>query len=114
MNGPKDITIELDSQEFEEKFDVYASNKIVAFQLLTSDVMSLLNDFYKYINETFEIIIKNDNIYIRIWGCDSFNTPLIKDNELDKEHIYNHYKTINFILNISSKLVELINETPYL
>lgn len=110
----KVMAVELDSQEFEEKFDVYASNKIIAMQLLTSDVMILLNDFYKYMQREFEIIIKNDNIYIKILNGVTFSNSLIKDNELDKELIYKNYRTINFILNISSKLVELINETPYL
>ncbi len=110
----KDMRIELDSQEFEEKFDVYTSNKIIAMQLLTSDIMLLLNDFYKYIKKEFEITIKNDNIYIRIWNETSFSNSLIQNNELNKELIYKNYITINFILNISKKLVELINETPYL
>lgn len=110
----KDMRIELDSQEFEEKFDVYASNKIIAMQLLTSDVMLLLNDFYKYMQREFEITIKNDNIYVRILNGATFSNSLIKGNELDKELIYKNYRTINFILNISSKLIELINETPYL
>lgn len=110
----KDMRIELDFQEFEEKFDVYASNKIIAMQLLTSDVMLLLDDFYKYMQREFEITIKNDNIYIRIWNGLTFSNSLTKGNELDKELIYKNYRTINFILNISSKLIELINETPYL
>lgn len=110
----KDMRIELDSQEFEEKFDVYASNQIVAMQLLTSDIMLMLNDFYKYMQREFEITIKSDTIYIRIWNGNTFSNSLIKNNELDIELIYKNYRTINFILNISSKLVELINETPYL
>lgn len=110
----KDMRIELDSQEFEEKFDVYASNQIVAMQLLTSDIMLMLNAFYKYMQREFEITIKNDTIYIRIWNGNTFSNSLIKNNELDKELIYKNYRTINFILNISSKLVELINEIPYL
>lgn len=105
--------IELDSQEFEENFDVYASNQIVAMQLLTSDVMVILNDFYKYMGNAFEITIKNDNIYIRVWNNLTFSNSLIKGNELDKELIYKNYRTIKFILNISTKLVELINETSY-
>lgn len=105
--------VELDSQEFEENFDVYSSNKIIAMQILTSDVMVILNDFYKYMKKEFEITIKNDNIYIRVWNMLTFSNSLFKDNELDKELIYKNYKTINFILNISTKLVELINETPY-
>ena len=83
-------------------------------QLLTSDVMLLLNDFYKYMQREFEITIKNDNIYVRILNGATFSNSLIKGNELDKELIYKNYRTINFILNISSKLIELINETPYL
>lgn len=110
----KDMRIELDSQDFEEKFDVYASNKIIAMQLLTPDVMLLLNDFYKYIQSKFEITIKNDNIYIRIWNGATFSNSLLNPTKLDKEIIYKNYRTINFILNISKKLIELINETPYL
>ena len=110
----KDMRIELDSQEFEGKFDVYSSNKIIALQLLTSDILLLLNEFYDYIKKNFEIIIKNDTIYIRVWNGISFSNSLIKDNKLDKELIYNNYKTINFIFNISTKLIEVMNETPYL
>ena len=35
----------MDSQEFEKSFDVTASDKIKAMQLLTSDVMADLIDF---------------------------------------------------------------------
>ena len=84
---------------------------VVITQEYVTDFTSLADAIKK---SNIEITIKNDNIYIRIWNGLTFSNSLTKGNELDKELIYKNYRTINFILNISSKLIELINETPYL
>lgn len=73
----KKMRIELDSQDFEEKFDVYASNEILGMQLVTSDIMLMLDEFYKYIQKEFEITIKDNTICIRIWNQSTFNNSLL-------------------------------------
>ena len=63
----KNLKVELDSQEFEKNFNVYCTDKIIALQLLTADIMQLLINFKYEMNMNYEITIKNSNIYIRFF-----------------------------------------------
>ncbi len=104
---------QLDSQEFEEHFDVYAENPVIAMQLLTSDIMQMLVEFYKEIGNMFEVTIKNDYIYIRLWDESILKVNSIKGAALEKENVYRNYKVLEFIVNLSEEMVKLINETQY-
>lgn len=104
--------LETDSVEFQKVFDLYASNKISAMQLLTADVMTILVDFYNRIKRDFDIIIKDNHIYLRIVGVNIFEILDVKKSALDKENIYRNYLILEFIFELGNKLSKLIEETP--
>lgn len=108
------IKIELDSTEFEEIFDIYASNEIQAMQILTADVMEILVEFYNKLAIPFEITIKNNYIYIRFHCGDILEVVPIDKSCLDKDIIYKNYEILDFILKVINKLVNIIDETPYM
>lgn len=105
---------QLDSQEFEKIFDIYSSDKIVAMQLLTADIMELMIQFYNQMNIVFEITIKNKFIYIRFHSANNFEIVPLNKFALDRENIYERYKILDFVFELTNKLVKLIDETPYI
>ena len=54
----------MDSGEFEKHFDVSASDKIAGMQLLTADVMEELIEFISKTNILYDVVIKNDILYV--------------------------------------------------
>ena len=111
IKNPMNIEqIELDSQGFENLFNVYSDNKIVTMQILTSDIMNMLIDFYKEI--PFEVTIKNNNIYIRFYTGDEdmFETPLLDKEALDKNTLYKYYSILDFTFELINKLQEVLNK----
>lgn len=107
------LKIQLDSKEFEDIFDVYSSNKIVAMQLLTSDVMQKLIEFYNETNILYEITIKDNYIYIEFYCGKLFEVPNIEQFSLDKVNLYKYYEILDFTFQLSNMLVNLINDTQY-
>ena len=55
----------MDSKEFEKYFDIYSENKIVAMQILTSDIMESLIEFYNKYQLEYEIVFRNNTIYLK-------------------------------------------------
>ena len=108
-----DLKVDLDSQEFEKYFDVYCTNKIIALQLLTADIMQFLIDFQDEINMEYELTIKNNCIYIRFMSGEMFETATVNKFSLDKDTLYKYYKMLDFSFTLSNKFINLIKETEY-
>lgn len=107
------LRVEMDSQEFEKMFDVYCSDKIIAMQLLTADIMQLLMSFQEEMNMEYELTIKNNCIYIRFMSGEMFETASITKFSLDKATIYKYYKMLDFTFSLTDKLINLIKDTEY-
>lgn len=106
-----DLRVEVDSQEFEKMFDVYCSDKIVAMQLLTADVMQLLVDFQNEMNMEYEVTVKNNRMYIRFMSGSIFDFAEITEFSLDKKNLYECYKILDFIFTLNDKLINILNDT---
>lgn len=103
--------LEMDSSEFEKYFDVYATNKIIGMQLLTADVMEELIDFENKTNMKYDIVINNNNIYLRFHCGAMFEPQALKKGSLDKKSIEKYFYMLNFTYNLSDKIIKLIHET---
>ena len=103
--------LEMDSSEFEKYFDVSATNKIIGMQLLTADVMEELINFINKTNMRYDIVINNNNIYLRFHCGTMFEAGSIKKGVVDKNIIQKYFYMLNFIYNLSDKIIKLINET---
>ena len=103
--------LEMDSSEFEKCFDVSATNKIIGMQLLTADVMEELIEFINKTNMRYDIVIKNNNIYLRFHSGIMFEPQALKKGIIDKEHLQKYFYMLNFTYNLSDKIIKLINET---
>ena len=110
---PKCEKIQLDSPEFEQYFDIYGTNKIVAMQLLTADIMQMLIDFRKDTGIRFDFAIKNNRIFLRFGGGGLFAIPNLEKTLWDKYIMYRNYKILNFTFELTYKITNLIKETDY-
>jgi hypothetical protein len=103
--------LEMDSSEFEKYFDVSATNKIIGMQLLTADVMEELINFINKTNMKYDIVIKNNNIYLRFHCGAMFEPQSLKKGIIDKKQIEKYFYMLNFTYNLSDKIIKTIQET---
>ena len=107
------LKVKVDSQEFEKNFDVYCTDKIIAMQLLTADIIQFFIDFQKENNIDFEITIKNDYIFIRFMSGKIFEPANLFKSSLDKKTIFKYNNILDFTLTLVNKIIELIQNTEY-
>ena len=110
---PECEKIQLDSPEFEQYFDIYGTNKIVAMQLLTADIMQMLIDFRKDTGIRFDFAIKKNRIFLRFDGGYLFEIPNFRKILWDKNSMYENYKILDFTFALAYKITKLIEETDY-
>lgn len=101
--------VEMDSQEFEKYFDIYSENKILTMQLLTSDIMAILVDFYNKYKIEYEIVIKNNKIHMRFFTGAMFE-PKIFGNSMDKELLLKYYCILKFIVDVTKQVNKALQE----
>lgn len=103
--------LNMDSSEFEKYFDVITDNKIIAMQLLTADVMEEMIEFENKTNMRFDVVIKENEIYLRFHCGNMFEPQAIKKGIINKAQLEKYFYMLNFTYNLSNRLIELINET---
>ena len=101
--------VEMDSSEFEKYFDVYSNSNILSMEILTHDIMEELVNFYVKYKIKFEIVIKNNNIYIRFDTGSMFEPNILrKSNDINTLWVY--YSILNFVTNFSFKINKLLKD----
>ena len=103
--------VEMDSEEFEKYFDVISTNEILGMQLLTHDVMEILVDYRNLLNRYFDILIKDNIMYIRLHVGSMFEARINKKTVIDKELVERYYNTLEFIYSLSKKMIKVVEET---
>lgn len=103
--------VEMDSGEFEKYFDVYGENKIIAMQILTSDVMAMMIEFREESKIKYELTIKNDQIYIRFHTGEVFEPQLLFKSALDYDMLKKYYDIIDFVFRVSRAINKAIENT---
>lgn len=105
----KKIKIKFDTPEFEKEFDVYSADNNIVSKILTPDIIKSLVDFRKEMKIRSEITIKDNHIYYRFFCGTLYKRNILNSSTIDKKSLYNYYKVVDFSLNISEKLTDLIN-----
>jgi hypothetical protein len=81
----------MDSVTFSKEFNVLASDKVLAMQLLTHDIMDKLLALANSLDKIrFEFRIVNDKMYFRIFNHNTWNhdgKELFDRKELDNDYI---------------------------
>ena len=103
--------LEMDSSEFEKKFNVYTSNQITAMQLLTPDIMEELLSFAQNAEEDFDIYIENNNLYLRFHCGTLFEPGSLKKGAIDEKTLKRYYDILEFTNHLSKRIIQIIHET---
>ena len=98
-------------QEEQKYFDVLCPNKILGMQLLTADIMQELVEFENNTRMKFDIIINNNELYLRFHSGNMFEVTTLKNGPIDKKSLEKYFYMLNFTYNLSNKLIKLVNET---
>ncbi len=102
--------VRMDSQVFEEYFDVASDNKIITMQVLTHDVMEMLMSFMEETKIKFDVSIYGSEMYFRFYTGEVFELPSLKVGAFDKETLKKYYNILEFTYILSRKMIELIEE----
>lgn len=78
-------------------------------RVLTSDVMNCLMDFYNNYELCFEIVFKDDNVYLRFFTGAMFE-PKIFGNSMDKELLLMYYLILKSVVDVAKKLNYTLQE----
>ena len=92
--------------EFNNIFKIYSSKSDVNTRILDSEMKSILIDIYN--KQKFEIVIKDDYIYIRFWIAGLFSNPQLKRETNDKEILYKNYEILYLVFYLLTKIEEKI------
>lgn len=107
--NPKHSKIEMDSNEFEKYFDVYSNSNILAMEILTHEIMEELVQFYSTYKIKFELVLKDNNIYIRFDTGVMFEPNILtKSNNINTLWVY--YNILTFVINITIKINKLLKD----
>lgn len=97
---------EIDVNELNKIFQIYSSKSDVNTRILDSEMKSILIDIYN--KQKFEIVIKDDYIYIRFWIAGLFSNPQLKRETNDKEILYKNYEILYLVFYLLTKIEEKI------
>lgn len=96
----------IDIQELNDIFNVYSSNLEGYSRILDSEIKTTLINIYN--NQKFELVIKNNYIYIRFWIDGLFSNPPLERETNDKEILYKNYKVLYLVFYLLTKIEEKI------
>ena len=106
----KNNKVEMDSNEFEKYFDVFSDSDMLAMQILTHDVMEELIYFRMKFGCKFEIVINNDDIYIKFNTGEVF-MPKVFTKITDSDFLWTYYTILNFITNLCVRINKALEGT---
>lgn len=99
----KKSSISLDNTEFEKFFSVISDDDVIAYRLLTSDIMEQLLDFGLNYNLKFDIAIRKNKLYFRIHTGALFEPGMAKES-IKKENFLKYYNSLKLVENLTSSI----------
>ena len=101
--------VKMDSTEFENMFNVYSDNPVVAMRVLTSDIMEKIIEYEKRLNIHYELLISTNGIYMRLFTKELFE-PSIFNKDKEKKNMRMYYEILNLVIDMSKELDKIISE----
>ncbi len=101
--------IEFENDEFNELFRACTDDEMIAYKILTPDVME---EFVNIKNSTYgdiDIRIINDKLYIRFSTGDTFDSEMF-DKEAEKEHLFQSIAVLEEVMKTMNKVKEIIEK----
>ena len=105
MDGKEILRTE--SIEFNNYYDMYAEDKLLAMRIFTSDVIDYILHLRKDDNIDFDFTIIDNQLSIRLKCSKMFEPPSQKDF-LNKKVLHSYYKTLDTLFTLCQKLADII------
>ena len=102
--------LQMDSDEFEKKFNVYTTDKIVGMQILTPDIMEALLAFEKKSPYAFDIYIRANDLYLRFHCGTMFEASFLKQGTIDEKSLKYYYDVLDFIKCFTDEMIQTIHD----
>ena len=95
--------IEMDNADFNKILHVYSNDRLNTTEILTSDILDYLTEFYNKYHVNFQLVFTGNHVYSRFFINQLF-TPSFMGNLFNKNNFALCYIIITFILDIIEKL----------
>lgn len=99
--------IQLDVELFENQYDIYSKNDVMAYKLITPNLALELININKKYHIKLEIVIENDMLYYRF---PTYTKQNFLDITLNKEEIYKQYLEYINIRNILNDIKRIFKD----
>ena len=103
FNHLKENKIDIGSMEFENKFDVFAENKIEAMSIINADLISSIIEFYDSCDIDFEINFKENKIYFRFITYSMFEAKGLVGEKRQRTFNF-YYSILKFVSEFANKV----------
>lgn len=95
--------IEVDSAEFEKRYDLYALDKLNAMEIFTSELIEMFINLKK--NYAFELKVFGNCIYFRYRCGEMFEPPALKSG-VTFDLLFKYFSIIDFPVGIIEKIID--------
>lgn len=102
--------IEIDSGDFEKRYDLFSTDKVRAMEIFTSELIEEINKLKEDTGHTIQIRIRANKLFFRIACGEAFEAPIIR-NAVDYNLLYQYYRMIDAPIDIITKLLENADNT---
>ena len=101
--------VELDNQAFEDKYDVFTNNDVVAMRILTPTLTTKILEMHDKFGFFFEIKLIDGLVFFRFHSDTLFN-PCPSDIEKEATDIAFYFNMLDGMKNIMEEIIKTLNE----
>lgn len=101
--------MQMDSSLFEEKFDIYSTDRMAVARILTVDLMEEMIEFYEKYKIDFEITIKKNIVFLRFFTGNMFEYKNLR-MMANKKQLFLYYNVLKLVIDITKGISSVINE----
>lgn len=101
--------IKFENDEFNDMFNVHSNNELMAYKLLTPDIMEKFVDLKKNIFSNLDIRILKDKLYVRFLSGDGF-VPSLCSKRKEMNSIISSIAIIETVFNTLNSVKKIIDD----
>ena len=101
--------VELDNQAFEDKYDVFTNNDVIAMRILTPTLTTKILEMHDKFGFFFEIKLIDGLVFFRFHSDTLFN-PCPNDIEKEATDIAFYFNMLDGMKNIMEEIIKTLNE----
>ena len=109
FNDDKNISIKLENDEFNKLFSTYTDNELLAYKVLTPDIVEQLIMLKKNSFGDIDIRLLHDKLYVRFYSGDGFNPSLINKTK-EKDNIIMSIAVLESVIETMNNIKEMLEK----